>query len=38
MPALNVDNPRYQLAIDVWRRLPVGVTQFIGPSIARSIP
>ena len=38
MPALNVDNPRYRMAIDVWRRLPIGVTQFIGPSIARCIP
>lgn len=38
MPALNVNNPRYQRAIALWQRLPLGVTQFIGPSIARSIP
>lgn len=38
MPALNVDNPRYKMAIDVWRRLPIGVTNVIGPSIARCIP
>lgn len=38
MPALNVDNPRYRRAIDLWRRLPIGVTQLVGPSIARCIP
>jgi FemAB-related protein (PEP-CTERM system-associated) len=38
IPSLNVNNPRYQLAIDTWRRLPVPVTRLIGPSIARSIP
>jgi FemAB-related protein (PEP-CTERM system-associated) len=38
MPSLNVTNPRYQLAIKAWRRLPVRVTQVVGPLIARSIP
>jgi len=38
IPSLNVTNPRYQRAIKVWRRLPVRVTQVIGPAIARSIP
>jgi FemAB-related protein (PEP-CTERM system-associated) len=38
VPSLNVDNPRYQRAIDAWRRLPIPVTQFLGPSIARRIP
>jgi len=38
IPALNVDNPKYKLAIETWRRLPVGLTTMIGPSIARSIP
>jgi len=38
MPALNVDNPRYRLAIQTWRRLPLPVTQWLGPAIARSIP
>jgi FemAB-related protein (PEP-CTERM system-associated) len=38
MPSLNVSNPRYQLAIQTWRHLPVPVTQLIGPFIARSIP
>lgn len=38
MPELNVQNPKYRLAIEAWRRLPVGLTQMVGPSIARSIP
>jgi FemAB-related protein (PEP-CTERM system-associated) len=38
IPALNVQNPKYRLAIKAWRNLPVPVTQMIGPLIARSIP
>jgi FemAB-related protein (PEP-CTERM system-associated) len=38
VPALNVANPKYRLAIKAWRNLPVPVTQVIGPLIARSIP
>lgn len=38
MPSLNVRNPKYQRAIETWRRLPAAVTSFIGPSIARNIP
>jgi FemAB-related protein (PEP-CTERM system-associated) len=38
IPALNVTNPRYQLAIKTWQKLPVPVTQVLGPFIARSIP
>jgi FemAB-related protein (PEP-CTERM system-associated) len=38
IPQLNVDNRRYRLAIKTWRKLPVPVTQVIGPLIARSIP
>lgn len=38
MPGLNVDNPRYQRAIRLWQRLPVGLTRLLGPPLARSIP
>ncbi len=38
IPALNVDNPRYRLAIELWRKLPLNVTREIGPPIARGIP
>jgi serine/alanine adding enzyme len=32
------DNPRYQRAIRLWQRLPVGLTRRIGPLIVRGIP
>lgn len=38
IPSLNVSNPKYQMAINAWRRLPLPMTQLIGPYIARSIP
>lgn len=38
MPQLNVDNPKYQLAIQVWQRLPLWVTRIVGPPLARLIP
>lgn len=38
LPQLNVNNPKYRLAIEAWRKLPLGVTKVIGPWIARSIP
>lgn len=38
IPQLNVDNPKYRYAIKAWQKLPVPITRFIGPMIARSIP
>lgn len=38
LPALNVDNPKYRLAIAAWKKLPLPVTQWLGPLLARSIP
>jgi FemAB-related protein (PEP-CTERM system-associated) len=32
------DNPRYRRMIRIWRRLPIGVTRFIGPLVVRGIP
>jgi FemAB-related protein (PEP-CTERM system-associated) len=32
------DNPRYQRMISIWRRLPVPLTRWIGPTIVRGIP
>lgn len=34
----NPDSPKFQLATNAWRRLPVGVTNVIGPRISRSLP
>ncbi|MGD8175211.1 FemAB family XrtA/PEP-CTERM system-associated protein [Marinimicrobium sp. ARAG 43.8] len=38
VPAINPDNPKYQLAIAVWKRLPVWVTRLVGPSLVKYIP
>jgi FemAB-related protein (PEP-CTERM system-associated) len=38
VPTLNPTNPKYQLAIQAWRTLPLTVTQLVGPLVARSIP
>lgn len=38
MPELNVDNPRYRLAIAAWRRLPLWAVRRVGPRLARCIP
>jgi FemAB-related protein (PEP-CTERM system-associated) len=32
------DHPRYRRAIELWQRLPVKVTQVLGPIIVRGIP
>lgn len=38
VPSLNPADPRYGLAIKAWQKLPLGITQFLGPFIARGIP
>lgn len=38
LPNLSPSNPKYRAAIEVWTRLPVGLTKLIGPHIVRSIP
>ena len=38
LPELNVQNPKYRVAINIWKRLPVRITNLIGPSIVRNIP
>jgi FemAB-related protein (PEP-CTERM system-associated) len=38
IPQLNVTNPKFRLAIATWRRLPLFITNAIGPSLARNIP
>lgn len=32
------DNPRYRKAIELWQKLPLKVTQVLGPMIVRGIP
>ena len=38
LPEINPENPRYRLAIRVWKRLPVPLTRLLGPSLVRNIP
>lgn len=38
IPSLNPANSKYRLAIQAWRKLPVSVTQLVGPYLAKSIP
>jgi serine/alanine adding enzyme len=38
LPELSPQNPKFQLAIKVWQRLPVPVTKIIGPSIVKNLP
>lgn len=35
---MRVENGKYNRLIDIWRRLPVGLTRLIGPPIIRGIP
>jgi FemAB-related protein (PEP-CTERM system-associated) len=38
LPQLNPNNPKYRLAIGVWKRLPVWLTKLMGPPIVRNLP
>ncbi len=38
LPGLNPDNPKYRMAIETWRKLPLPLTRAIGPSIVRHLP
>ncbi len=37
IPDISPLNPKYQLFINTWKRLPLGLTRIIGPLIARSL-
>ncbi len=38
LPQINPHNPKYRLAIACWQRMPVWLTQWIGPGIAKHLP
>lgn len=38
MPEINPHNPKYKYAIEIWQRLPLSVTKFLGPKIVKFIP
>jgi FemAB-related protein (PEP-CTERM system-associated) len=38
VPDMHADNPRYRLAVRIWQHLPLGVANWLGPRLVRSIP
>jgi len=38
LPEVNPTNPKYRLAIQTWQRLPLMLTNLLGPHIVRCIP
>jgi FemAB-related protein (PEP-CTERM system-associated) len=38
LPNVSPANPRYQAAIKIWQKLPLPLTQLIGPSIVKRVP
>jgi FemAB-related protein (PEP-CTERM system-associated) len=38
LPDVSPRNPKYQLAVQLWQRLPLSVANCIGPLVVRSIP
>jgi FemAB-related protein (PEP-CTERM system-associated) len=38
IPQLNPQNPKYELAIKVWRQLPLRIANWLGPRIVKFLP
>jgi hypothetical protein len=38
LPELSPKNPKFELAIRIWQKLPVALTRIAGPHIVRCIP
>lgn len=38
VPMLNPANPKYRMAINAWKRLPLPVANFIGPMLVKNLP
>lgn len=38
LPELNPHNPKYKMAIKTWQKLPLYVTQLLGPHIVKNLP
>ena len=37
VPEINPNNPKYKLFIDLWKKMPVGLSRFIGPMISKNL-
>ena len=38
MPAINPDNPKYRIFINLWRKLPLPIANFLGPKVIKNFP
>ncbi len=38
VPIVDAVNNKYQIAIDIWKRLPLAFTNFVGPKLVRYLP
>jgi FemAB-related protein (PEP-CTERM system-associated) len=38
LPEVNPNNPKYQIAIKIWQKLPLSLTKLMGPTIVKHIP
>lgn len=38
LPELNPQNPKYGLAIEMWKRLPLPIANWLGPNISKYLP
>lgn len=38
LPSLTPSNPKYAMAIKVWRKLPLAVTRWLGPAVVKNLP
>ncbi|MBD3235030.1 MAG: FemAB family PEP-CTERM system-associated protein [candidate division Zixibacteria bacterium] len=38
LPELNPNNPKFKLAIKIWRKMPLPVANFLGPKIVTKLP
>ena len=38
MPELNPKNIKYQMAIRIWKKMPLGLSKIIGPTIIKNLP
>lgn len=38
LPELNTKNPKFEMAIRIWQKLPLPVTRILGPHLVKNIP
>jgi serine/alanine adding enzyme len=38
LPAINPENKKYKLMINIWRRLPLPLTNYLGPKVIKNFP